>query len=477
MKLLMVGIDGLGAESLKAMGLPRLSALINRGKRGNPHIDNVVSRGWAEIYSGSTAYETGAFYQIPIKRNGRILPTQKTGAETVAAHIGKDDLLWSKLAAAGLKVGLFTLPTVNVPQESCEFTFPASGAGVFGSSLEGMDVFPPELARLARYSAQNLGFRIGRGAFLPDSVEGLEAWMRDHIAQYFTTLRQTVERCPVDSLIIGTGFLKTYYKFRHILAELSKDSSNIKLKEMLLEVNKDFDFEITKFVSDMSPRHLFIVSDHGLGELRYHVNVNELLRKVGAINYPSVVYRAARYSKNKILNWMREQRQKVNIYPTFDFARSSAFSIGYTDVIYINDQRFAGSPMTDEERFQYSSNLAEKLAKHVKENGYDQFVKFQAIKNCGVTTPKLKSIDPIPLPDIRCFLQEGCVNLQQTFGEVVASNNPYGASEMFKNGFYAQHAGCKTNDTIASYIGPCSDLVELDDLTKLYDSIIRVANQ
>lgn len=477
MKLLMVAVDGLGAESLEAMGLPRLSALVNQGKRGNPHVDNVVSRGWAEIYSGSTAYETGAFFQIPIMRNGRIVPTQKTGSDVVGKHIGNENLLWGRLQAAGHRIGIFTLPTVNAAQGGCAFTFPATGGGVFGSSLEGLQVYPPEMARLARYSAQNIGFRMGMGAFLPDSSEDLEAWMRDHIAQYFSTLRQTVQRCRVDSLLIGSRFLTLFYKFRHILTESSEDPEDIKLKETLLEVLADFDFELTKFIVDTSPRHLFINSDHGLGQLSHHVNVNELLRRIGVINYRGVAYRTARHFKIKISSKIREPGKKIDVFPVYDLNRSLAFSIGYTDVVYINDARFAGPSMTDQERFEYASSLVEQLHQYTKEHGHAQFVKFQAMKNYGLTSPKSKDADPIPLPDIRCFLQEGCVNLGQTFSTVVAPNNPYGASEMFNRGFYAQHAGCKSGDTIASYIGPRSDLVELDDLTKLYDSMIRVATQ
>lgn len=474
MKMLILGLDGLGFESLNAMGMPRLTALIDKGITERPEIDNVVSRGWPELYSGLSAYETGAFYQIPVVRNGKIRPTQKTGADMVERHVGSERLLWKRLTTEGYKVGLFTLPTVSTPQENCEIYFPASGAGVFGSHLLSEGTRPWYIDHLTMFPSQNLGFRIGRGAFTPDSIDELEKWLRDHMAQYFSVLRQLYYRDDVDVHVVGSRFFTLYYKFRHIILSESCEGVNLQLKNMLMEVFKDFDNELSSFISLLNPNHLFVVADHGLGKLNYHVNINELLRSVGEISYPSTPFRAARYAKLKFSQWRKFKEKMGYVFPSFDFSNSKAFSIEYTDVIYINDARFFGPEMSSSERYEYAFELSRKLTEFAEDNGYNQFKRFEPLSNEGVTCPVQTDAEAVALPDIRCHLAEGSVNLGQTFGSVIRKNEPYGAAEMFKRGFYAQHAGCKKNDTIASYIGPDNNLVELDDLTKIYDSILRV---
>ena len=60
---------------------------MENAKAANPVIDNVVSRGWPEIYSGVDAYASGAFYQVPVVQEGKITPSQKTGLACIKEHI------------------------------------------------------------------------------------------------------------------------------------------------------------------------------------------------------------------------------------------------------------------------------------------------------------------------------------------------------------------------------------------------------
>jgi hypothetical protein len=473
MKLLILGIDGLGYDSLRGLGLSRLASLLEKGQCVNPQSDNIVSRGWPEIYSGVSSYESGAFFQVPIMREGKILATQKTGADVVASHIGEDILLWSRLKSMGYRVGLFGLPTVTTAQKGCVFSFPATGAGQFKNSTESVGVFPDTLARLANYSLPNHGLRIGHGAYLPKSVRDIEAWLRDHLSQNFYTLRQTMRRMDVDALIFGSRFVTLFYKFHHILSTELSDYEDIQLKNVLLEAAQDFDYELTKFIEECSPKDIFVVSDHGLSQLKYHVNINELLRIQKLIDYPSVFKTAPRMLARKL----RDQLRGFNnhYFPTFDLESSKAFSIGYTDVIYINDARFTGPSMTDIQRYSLAHKLSEQLSLYVQEQNLSQFIEFKPLHNSGWTAPLSAGFNKIALPDIRCVLAQGCVNLERTNGRIIEENRPYFAKEMFEKGFFAEHSGCKSNDTIAAYIGPNKEKFAPKHLTDIYDEILRVA--
>lgn len=477
MKTLILGIDALGEQSLEALHLPKLKKLITQGKYGIPTIDNVVSRGWAELYSGKTAYETGAFYQIPILKNGRIVPTQSTGVGTVRDHIGESALLWSRLQDAGWRVGIYTLPTVTDIQKGATFSVSATGGGNFKNKVSSKEVYPPEFVHLTNYVATNLGFRMGHGAFLPNDIDHLERWMRDHLAQHFFTLEVALEKWPVDCLFFGTRFVTIAYKFIRLLLSRPHLEHEVALREMVLRVAADFDDYVARFVNKVAPEHLFIVSDHGNCPLEYHVNINELLVQLDEISAKpwsitlarSLAGRAIR-SRLQPTKWKRFPPR----FPAYDLDNSKSFSIGYTDVIYINDQRFTGPQMTDDERFDKASALAEQLKAYTIKNDLSQFIDFRPQRNNGYTEPLVNIHSKVPLPDIRCILAKGCVNLERTHRQIVQKNEPSFGAEIFENGFFAEYSGCKSTDTLAAYVGPTSSVVDFSTLTSIYGSIINV---
>ena len=477
MKALVLGIDALGEQSLEALRLSRLKQVIEQGKYGIPAIDNVVSRGWSELYSGKTAYETGAFYQIPVVQDGRILASQRTGAARVVDHIGKDALLWNRLQEAGWRVGVYTLPSVTDVQEKVTFSVSATGGGNFKNKVTSKEVHPEEFVHLTNYLATNLGFRIGHGAFLPDDIDHLERWMRDHFAQHAYTLELALEKWPVDCLVFGTRFVTIAYKFIRLLLSKPEGEHEKALRDMLLRVAADFDEYIARFIRQTDPEHLFVVSDHGNCPLEYHVNINELLVQLGEVSAKpwavslarSCIGRAVR-SRFQVDRWKRFPPR----YPSYDLENSQSFSIGYTDVIYINDHRFTGPQMSDDKRFDKASVLADRLKAYVATNGLEQFVDFKPMRNRGYTEPLINPKSRVPLPDIRCVLAKGCVNLERTNRQVVRKNEPTFGEELFERGFFAEYAGCKSTDTLAAYLGPDATAVDLSSLTSIYGSIIDV---
>ena len=477
MKALVLGIDALGQQSLEALQLKRLNGLIARGKHGIPAIDNVVSRGWAELYSGKTAYETGAFYQIPIFKDGRILASQRTGAARVADHIGTDALLWNKLQDAGWSVGVYTLPSVTDVQGKTAFSVSATGGGNFRNKVSSKEVHPEDFVHLTNYMAPNLGFRIGYGAFLPDDIDHLERWMRDHFAQHAFTLELALEKWPVDCLVFGTRFVTIAYKFIRLLLSRPEGEHEKALRDMLLRVAADFDEYLARFIRLADPEHLFIVSDHGNCPLEYHVNINELLVQLGEISAkPWLVVRARSMVGRAVRSHFQPARWKrfPSRYPSYDLENSLSFSIGYTDVIYINDQRFTGPHMSEDERFDRASALAERLKAYVATHGLEQFIDFKPMRNRGYTEPLENPKSRVPLPDVRCILAKGCVNLERTNRQIVRKNEPSFGPDMFERGFFAEYSGCKSMDTLAAYIGPNAGAVDFSNLTSIYDSIINV---
>ena len=92
MKILILDIDGLGKASLSKLGLKRLAKRIKQGAFENPSVQNIIGRGWPEIYTGRDAYKTGGFYQLPSYVNGKIFPSQNTGLGTIKKIIDQSSL-------------------------------------------------------------------------------------------------------------------------------------------------------------------------------------------------------------------------------------------------------------------------------------------------------------------------------------------------------------------------------------------------
>ncbi len=477
MEMLILGVDGLGQKSLEALRLKKLSKLIDQSKSQNPTIDNVVSRGWAELYSGQTAYESGAFYQIPVVDNGVIRASQKTGVPCVAGHVGQENLLWNKMRSKGRSVGIYTLPSVTEVQNGAAFTVSATGGGNFKNSISSSEIYPPEFLNMVNYSGLNLGLRIGYGAFQPTDINHLEQWIRTHCAQHFYTMELALEKWPVDCLVFGTRFATLAYKFAALLSSEPRNAAEESLKGMLLNVAEDYDDYLAKFVKNVDPKHLFIVSDHGVGPLQYQVNVNELLVKVGEMAPKKSGLSRAKRNARTLINAVFNRGSLTGnapYFPAYDLESSKSFSIGYTDVIYINDQRFTGPTLSVEQRYEKSTVLARKLKVYAESHGLEQFVEFTPLRNDGLTEPAAPDQARIPLPDIRCVLAEGCANLGRTNREIVLENRPKFGDEMFQTGFFSEYSGCKHTDTIAGYIGPNADQVDMSNLPAIHRSIVNI---
>lgn len=470
MKILIFGIDGLGEKSLNAFNLKRLKRRVEESKSFSPFFDNVVSRGWTEIYSGKTAYETGAFFQVPIKENNKIKITQSTGQSCVDKHIGNNNMLWKVLNSFGHRVGVFCVPTATKKESLEGFFVAATGAGKIGKGLSKDDFYPSTLFDGLEIDNIDLGFRMGYGAYLPEDLLDLEKKVNKHIADYFYMLNILNEHEKVDVLFVGARLITEFaYKFIKLMLKDKITEQEKQLKDLLYRLADNFDIMLDEFISKVNPDHLFIVSDHGIGPLDYNVNINELLFNRNYIKSKSSL-------KSNIKSYIDPLRRKIyrkkigDSFPEYELESSEAFSVGFTDLIYINDSRFTGKEMTQDELYIKAQKIASFLDDYCKNNGISQFIKFEPLNNTKyVNDQKL-----IPLPNIRVHMDSGCANRFRTYNKIVEDNLCEFGSELFEKGFFGEYSGCKTTDIIISYTGNY-EINKMDKLSDLYYEIIKVA--
>jgi len=102
--------------------------------------------------------------------------------------------------------------------------------------------------------------------------------------------------------------------------------------------------------------------------------------------------------------------------------------------------------------------------------GFDHLIRFEESGHFGeIGQGVLKRA----LPNIICHMSPGIFNSQRQFP--VMKQKDFEFDQMFKKGFYGEHSGCKSEDTIAAYVGSETAGIDFSRLTSVYDSIVRVS--
>ncbi|WP_319558027.1 alkaline phosphatase family protein [Thiomicrorhabdus sp.] len=472
MKILIFGIDGLGETALDALGLKRLAARISSGQIANPEIQNVISRGWPELYTGKDAYESGGFYQVPVLKNGKIFPSQNTGLSVIKKIIGEDNLLWNKLNKMGYKVGLFTIPTVSKPEKIDGFCVAATGAGKFGNDVTEDDLFPKSLLDGLHIKDIDLGFRMGYGAYMPESIEDLEVNANKHLADYFYTLNRVLDKNNVDVCFAASRFVNEMgYKFLGVCLSEPDNEFDKELKSTVLALCESFDKQLDDLINKFQPEHLFVVSDHGMKKYEFDLNLNQFLLENGFIKKDRSSKTLLKQVVKQVVSIFNPKRFGP-VSPKYQFNSGRFFSIGYMNALYLNDSRFGGESLSDDEAYSESLAFSKELNDLLQKKGLSQYIEFSAIKS----KPSVgEGNDKVFIPNIVCNMVDGLNNSERN--DSVLEKRSFDFSRMFSHGFFGEHSGCKSEDTLSAYVGHSIRDVNQARLTSIYDSIISVAKK
>lgn len=127
MKILLIGMDGVGLEAFSRGWTPYISSLIAQGKSLELKED-LIMRGWLEIVTGKNGVETGALYDRP-KANGSYEWNLKFGFNEIPG-LGKDiKPIWQVLNEMGYKVGVMNVPTIFPATKVDGFMVSGGGGG------------------------------------------------------------------------------------------------------------------------------------------------------------------------------------------------------------------------------------------------------------------------------------------------------------------------------------------------------------
>ncbi len=436
MKTVILCIDGLGWYNLEVLPLPFLRKLISESIHRTPNYKNVLERGWPAIYTGQKVHKTKAYYYAPqLDENKKIKITNKTGLSSIAKN-NEIELIWQEISKKNLKTGIFCLPTCTEPIEIDGFFLSATGAGRVNASLSKNDIRPSYLYEQFPELDGDLGLRMGYGAFIPKNNQELKKFLINHIQSTFKALDYMLENKKVDVLFFGIRLItEVCYKF---IALFDKNFSEIlsdfqlNIKEIITESLIIFENKLKKFLEDINPENILIVSDHGIKNMEYEININELFVEAKLINRtkdlkgfikPFYYFVKQRFTGKIMPNL---------VIPKYNIENAKVFSVGFTDAIYFKKN------LNQKELISIIQESIDKL----KLNKFMKLEKFLVDENYNYSN----FIDP----DYRILLKEGCMNTAR-HPQILKNNNNLLPNENFwKLGFWGENSGCKSKDAVFS---------------------------
>lgn len=355
-KILVLGIDGGEREVLKRLELPFLSKLFAENETLDIKED-LFSRGWAEMYTGQHAHETGAFYLRPLLNGTRSF--NKSFGYTEASF-DPEQFLWRVAERRGHKVGWVNVPTVS-PSDKIDGFFIGGSPGGGGKSDIGREfddnqAFPKEVCDYLRSIGYIADIRV-----LPTSKF-------DGIAGFFEVLKEMVGK-QVEAFLKYSSECDVTFGFFAIRAVVAVQ--NIAMSEIKASFFNDpghdwespwkshlhdfflfIDDAVRRVFEAFEPDHFIITSDHGTVSYENRIDLNKFLQ---GHNWQPLSIDLNRTLKNalkkalpfipRFKRWMPTEVVSKQV----DFANTTAFTPEwYVAGVFVNDTRRFGGPVQEE---------------------------------------------------------------------------------------------------------------------------------
>ena len=342
-KLIVVGLDAATfdvIDPLVAAGdLPNLGGLLQRGARGTLRSTThpLTPLAWTTMVSGVNAGKHGIWDFSERDASGY-------GLRLVNGSHSRAPALWTRLSAAGRRVGI-----VNVP-----FTWPAPD--VNGFALAGIDAAAREDGMTSpRELVHELQDRFGRllldHSFPVDSSGRLDLELvRRACEQKVAIVDWLTERYEPELLFV------VFMAADHVHHLAWPDWEERGRESIVAEAYRILDAslgELLKRAGDET--NVLVVSDHGGGSLQGVVNLNAWLAEQGYLAYTEngssngggahrlfelrrKLPKEWRYSLKQRLPWLRERayRLKAKAPTVVDWAHTRAFAYGIFGNVVLN---------------------------------------------------------------------------------------------------------------------------------------------
>ena len=377
MRTLMIGMDGVQAETFQRGWTPYISSLIEQGEQLQLKED-LISRGWDEILTGQHALTTGALYDRAALNGTHEWSTKFKINDILGLGI-KVKPIWQVLNERGYRVGIMNVPT-TAPAPAVDGFFVSGGGGGAATMQEvtAEQCHPEEIIPVLN----DLGYIPDER---PPSLFGEKKLYRPK--DLFARLEKMVEK-RTEAFIklskndeIDFGFI--VYKSSTVMAEIfclpewerhltGAKEVNTELLEAIKHFYQHLDGQVKLLVEFFSNPEVILVSDHGIAVTKWHVNINTFLREQGFQKTSSGsngIYKFVNYLKSIAPISLRTKLGKISkvrkayiCAKPFDAKSSSAFCMVMGDWvhgIFINDRERFGGPVPESEIHELSEKIVQ----------------------------------------------------------------------------------------------------------------------
>lgn len=371
MKLLVIGLDGVDLNLINHFNMPFTQDLVKK-RIVLPVKEDLWSRGWVKILSGLPATTTGAFYEQPAL-NGKTDFTQAYSTKHYPRDLSRLPL-WEALDKAGVRSAFFNLPTTLPAPQINGFLVSGAGGGFSpGSRIPTIACYPSSLQDVLvkerviwENRFQVSGIR-SADLYIHRCIEAI--WQR---AKVYCDLVK--EYTPINfGFHVQKEAVLITNLFMHDIQELIDGKRPTKAIHYLVQqFFENLDDSLKYLVEQLQPTHVALVSDHGAEPYRFSLNFNEILDSLGFLEFTkksthSITLRQIKDGlRNRLAKTLEPYFGSANYGSYFshkliDFSKTVAFSHFYVPGIFLNDQRFGGYEISDDESTRIVEDLCSKF--------------------------------------------------------------------------------------------------------------------
>lgn len=381
MRLLMIGMDGVQQSTFQRGWTPFIESLLDKGCSLDLKED-IISRGWAEIFTGRHATETGTLYERPVL-DGSYRWTDKCHLNGIPGLGSEIKPIWQVLNERGYRVGIMNVPTTNpAPQVDGFFVSGGGGGRRVQQSVAEDQCHPVSLKSQLDSWGYIVDERFGsllreKGLYEPGHLFGRLGEKCAKRTECFSKLSVQFD--------IDFGFI--VFKSAMVMAEtlllpeLARKVDGREFNKELIDAGARFfrrlDEHIKALVEQFSDAEVLLVSDHSTSERKYSVNFNALLVELGyqqkAAGRNSIFFALKKLRDVLPVRLVRRvkqnqrARQGIRGLTSFDTKRTKAFNVTSAQSshgIFINDSGRFGGPVSDMEKAELCRRIVQDVNAH-----------------------------------------------------------------------------------------------------------------
>jgi predicted AlkP superfamily phosphohydrolase/phosphomutase len=385
MRQFVIGIDDGDLLIINNMNMPFLKAVIENNMQVDLKED-LLSRGWAEFYTGLHAKDSKAFYDWPMLDD-----SYRTSQKFNLNVLGQENIkpLWDLLSERNVRVGIMNVPTTT-PVASVD-GFMVSGGGGGQNRLKQAQTglcFPEAIIDTLNDNEYIVDIRLTTSGIsqIQTFFDAFKKMTRNRTRTFIDLCKSYLPdfgflafRSIAIIQYLGMAEIEYLRNSRHRPKGDPEHHNSVYFRSQLQKFYRFFDDMLERLFEELNPEHFIIFSDHGKAPYLHNANYNQFLvrahmqtpNKVSQNTTIANIKKLVPQGLKRILTQSKSKTLETMNLP-FRPQHTTAFSLGLINGIYINDNIRFGGPVRGEDEIE---NWVEKIC--IEFNRCDEAIKYK----------------------------------------------------------------------------------------------------